>query len=81
MVRRCCDAQGYRPSKGWRRSEARLFGATGSVGRELVTQALAAGCEVTALVREQPQPGAIDDHVALVLGDVTSAEAVERTVD
>jgi putative NADH-flavin reductase len=58
-----------------------IFGATGSVGRELVTQALAAGCEVTALVREQPQPGAIDDRVALVLGDATSAEAVERTVD
>jgi uncharacterized protein YbjT (DUF2867 family) len=28
-----------------------VLGATGSVGRELVTQALAAGHEVTALVR------------------------------
>ena len=33
-----------------------VLGATGSVGRELVTQALAAGHEVTALVREQPKP-------------------------
>jgi putative NADH-flavin reductase len=54
--------------------------ATGSVGRELVTQALAAGHEVSALVREQPKPGELDDRVALVLGDAKSAEAVERTV-
>jgi putative NADH-flavin reductase len=58
-----------------------VLGATGSVGRELVTQALAAGHEVTALVREQPKPGEIDDRVALVLGDAKSAEAVKRTVD
>jgi putative NADH-flavin reductase len=57
-----------------------VLGATGSVGRELVTQAVAAGHEVTALVRERPQPGEIDDRVALVLGDAASAEAVERTV-
>ncbi len=58
-----------------------VLGATGSVGRELVTQALAAGHEVTALVREQPKPGEIDSHVVLVVGDATSAEAVRRTVD
>ena len=57
-----------------------VLGATGSVGRELVTQALAAGHEVIALVREQPKPGEIDDGVALVLADAKSAEAVERTV-
>ena len=58
-----------------------VLGATGSVGRELVAQAVAAGHEVTALVREQPKPGEIDDRVALVLGDARSAEAVKRTVD
>ena len=58
-----------------------ILGATGSVGRELVAQALAAGHEVTALVRAQPQPGEIDDRVALVIGDATSADAVKRTVD
>ncbi len=41
-----------------------VLGATGSVGRELVTQALAAGHEVSALVREQPKPGELDDRVA-----------------
>ena len=57
-----------------------ILGATGSVGRELVAQALAAGHEVTALVRAQPKPGEIDDRVALVIGDATSADAVKRTV-
>ena len=57
-----------------------ILGATGSVGHELVAQALAAGHEVTALVRAQPQPGEIDDRVALVIGDATSADAVKRTV-
>ena len=58
-----------------------ILGATGSIGRELVTQALAAGHEVTALVRAQPKPREIDDRVALVLGDATSADAAKRTVE
>ena len=58
-----------------------VLGATGSVGGELVTQALAAGHEVTALVREHPKPGKIDNRVALVLGNATSPEAVRRTVE
>jgi len=56
-----------------------VLGATGSVGRELVTQALAAGHEVTALVRE-PQGSELDERVAVVAGNATSAEAVRRTV-
>jgi putative NADH-flavin reductase len=58
-----------------------VLGATGGVGRELLRQALAAGHEVTALVRERPKPGEIDDHVTLVVGDATSAADVGRTVD
>jgi putative NADH-flavin reductase len=57
-----------------------VLGATGSVGRELVTQALAAGHEVRALVREQPKPGRIDNRIAVIVGDAMSAEAVKRTV-
>jgi nucleoside-diphosphate-sugar epimerase len=57
-----------------------VLGATGSAGRELVTQALAVGHEVTALVREQPKPGEMDNRVALVLGDAASADAVEHAV-
>jgi putative NADH-flavin reductase len=58
-----------------------VLGATGSVGHELVTQALAAGHEVSALVREQPMPDRIDSRVTIVVGDAMSAEAVKRTVD
>ena len=57
-----------------------VLGATGSVGRELVTQALDAGHAVTALVREPPKPGQIDDRATLVGGDVTSVDAVYRVV-
>jgi putative NADH-flavin reductase len=58
-----------------------VLGATGSVGREHVTQALAAGHEVTALVRQQPNPGEIDGRVALVVGDAMKVDAVNRVVD
>jgi putative NADH-flavin reductase len=58
-----------------------ILGATGSVGRELLMQALSAGHQVTALVREQPKPGQIDPRVGLVVGDVMNVEAVNRAVD
>jgi putative NADH-flavin reductase len=58
-----------------------VLGATGSVGREVVAQALANGDAVTALVRTQPRPGEIDDRVAVVVGDVTDLTAVSRVVD
>src|SRR5512132_2715283 len=49
------DAADRRRSASVRRAGAdvklAVLGATGSVGRELVTQALAAGHEITALVR------------------------------
>src|SRR4249919_3635448 len=81
---RCGDAADRRRNATVRRAGAdvklAVLGATGSVGRELVTQALEAGHEVSALVRRQPKPGELDDRVALVLGDAKSAEAVERTV-
>jgi NAD(P)H-binding len=43
-----------------------------SVGRELVTQALAAGHEVTALVRE-PQGSELDERLAVIAGDATAS--------
>jgi putative NADH-flavin reductase len=58
-----------------------VLGATGSVGRELVTQALDAGHAVTALVREPPKPGKVDDRATLVGGDVASIDAVNRVID
>jgi putative NADH-flavin reductase len=58
-----------------------VLGATGSVGHELVTQALDAGHDVTALVREPRKSGQIDGRTTLVGGDVRSLEAVNRVVD
>jgi putative NADH-flavin reductase len=58
-----------------------VLGATGSVGREIVAQALDAGHEVTALVREQPAEGDIDPRVDIVVGDVMKVEAVHRAVE
>ena len=57
-----------------------VLGATGSVGREVVAQALAVGDAVTALVREQPKPGKIDGRVAIVVGNVTDPATVSRVV-
>jgi putative NADH-flavin reductase len=58
-----------------------ILGASGSVGRELVTQALAAGHEVTALVRDERAAGEIHGLAGLVVGDATSAERVTRAVE
>jgi len=57
-----------------------VLGATGSVGREFVAQALAAGHQVTALVRGQLEPGEMDDRVTLVLGNAASADDVKHAV-
>ena len=56
-----------------------IFGATGGTGRELVTQALAAGLDVTAFVR---QPGRLTPHRRLreVVGDVTEPDRVAAAV-
>jgi len=58
-----------------------VLGATGSMGRELVAQALAVGDAVTALVREKPSPGGIDARVAVIVGDATDPASVSRLVD
>jgi uncharacterized protein YbjT (DUF2867 family) len=58
-----------------------VLGATGSVGRELVAQALAAGHDVTALVRDERAAGSADGRVAVVVGDATDAESVARAIE
>ncbi|WP_329128664.1 NAD(P)H-binding protein [Streptomyces sp. NBC_01476] len=55
-----------------------VFGANGRTGREIVTQALAAGHEVTAFVRDPgkapgPRPG-----LRVLAGEVTSDQAAVR---
>ena len=57
-----------------------VFGATGGVGRELVTQALDAGHHVTAYVRN---PGKLDlthPNLTVIAGKLTDRDAVQRAV-
>jgi putative NADH-flavin reductase len=57
-----------------------IFGSTGGVGRRVVEQALAAGYNVRALVRD-PAKSRPENAVTTVIGDITDADAVERTVE
>ena len=52
-----------------------IFGASGRTGRELVRQALAAGHEVTAFVRN-PAALAATEHLRIAAGDVHDPAAV-----
>ncbi len=58
-----------------------IFGATGGVGKQLVQQALAAGHEVTAFVRDPAKLNFQHDYLRIVQGDVTDPEAIERAVN
>ncbi|MCB8981458.1 MAG: SDR family oxidoreductase [Ardenticatenaceae bacterium] len=57
-----------------------VFGATGGTGKEIVKQALAAGDEVTVLVRDPGRLTIKHDKLYLVIGDVLNADKVEETV-
>jgi putative NADH-flavin reductase len=57
-----------------------ILGASGSVGRELVIQALAAGHDVTVLVRHTPRSGQFDRRVTVVQGDADDPGSVDRAV-
>ncbi|HEY7831952.1 MAG TPA: SDR family oxidoreductase [Ktedonobacterales bacterium] len=57
-----------------------IFGATGRIGRPLVQQALDAGHEVVALVRDPAKVAMQNEHLTLVQGDAMQLPDVERTV-
>jgi putative NADH-flavin reductase len=57
-----------------------IFGATGGTGRHLVQQALAQGHEVTALVRTPAKLAIEHPRLAVVQGDASDAQAVERAM-
>jgi putative NADH-flavin reductase len=56
-----------------------IVGANGRTGRQLVTQALAAGHEVTALTRHPGQVPA-RERLAVARADVTDPEALDAAV-
>ena len=57
-----------------------VFGATGRTGKPLVEQALNAGYEVTAFVRDPSKLATKHERLTVVQGDATDAVAVERVV-
>ncbi len=57
-----------------------VFGATGATGRHVVEQALEAGHEVTALVRDPTTLGVRHPRLEVVVGDVGQARRVEDVV-
>jgi len=57
-----------------------VFGATGGVGREIVRQALEAGHEVTAVVRDPARLPVTGDRLEVVRADLDDAQAVRPAV-
>lgn len=57
-----------------------IFGATGSIGRQLVQQALEQGHIVTAFVRDRAKLDVQHQNLEVVQGDVLNFEEVERAV-
>lgn len=57
-----------------------VFGASGGTGIEVVRQALEAGHEVTAFVRNPAKLGIEHANLVVFQGDVMDAEAVEKAV-
>ena len=57
-----------------------IFGATGETGRQLVEQALTAGHEVAAYVRDQSKLGINNEHLTVIEGELTDEQLIESTV-
>lgn len=57
-----------------------VTGATGTVGRQVVSQLLATDCQVRALTRN-PGTASLPDTVEIVGGDLTDADSLERCLE
>ncbi|GAA3119743.1 SDR family oxidoreductase [Streptomyces rameus] len=57
-----------------------VFGATGGIGRELVRQALDAGHEVTAVVRDPARLGLTGDRLEVVRSGLTDPQELRTAV-
>lgn len=57
-----------------------IFGASGSIGRNLVSQALEQGHAVTAFVRDPARLDIQHNNLSIALGDVLEAASVQKAV-
>jgi putative NADH-flavin reductase len=57
-----------------------VFGATGGVGREVVTRALDAGHHVTAYLRNPAKLTVTHPNLTVITGELTDRDAVQRAV-
>ena len=57
-----------------------IFGATGTVGRQLVDQALSQNHQVTAFARNPEKLGQCHENLAVVAGDVLDPASVKRAI-
>lgn len=57
-----------------------IFGSTGTIGRQLLAQALANGDEVTAFARDPSKLGVTDPALTIAQGDVTDPTTVDRAM-
>jgi len=57
-----------------------LIGATGTVGRQILSQLPAAGVRIRALVRD-PRTAGWPPHVDVICGDLTVAETLDEVLD
>ena len=57
-----------------------IFGASGSIGRNLVSQALEQGHAVTAFVRDPARLDMQHDNLSIAVGDVLQAMSVHKAV-
>jgi uncharacterized protein YbjT (DUF2867 family) len=57
-----------------------IFGATGGAGRQLVEQALAAGHQVVAFVRNPSKLATRHERLTIVQGELADQAAIERAV-
>lgn len=57
-----------------------IFGATGGTGNQLVEQALAAGNEVVAYVRNPSKLNTKHEHLKIIQGELTDRTKIEKAV-
>jgi putative NADH-flavin reductase len=62
-------------------SSVLVVGATGSIGRLAVAEALRAGMEASAMVRGESRAASLPDGTRAVVGDLTRAATLAESID